>query len=739
MATDTLNMNTAGMPVPTSDAAPATQSAGTMAKADAPRVIPEWLGKEGPGAFVLDILRQPSVRKSLPFIVIFMLLLSVAVFFTSMKPTPYRPIVMMLSDADKQQAMEVLKAAEMKPELDAGTGQLSVPTTRYQEARMLLASKGLPKSEPSGMDNLKDMPAMTTSQFMEQVRYNNAMEQELAHTIEQIAGIRKARVHLAAPKQSVFVRDRAPTKASVIITRQPGRTVAPSNVQAIIQLVSASVPYLAPENVSVVDNYGSLMNEMLNEQPLGLTAQQLTQKQQMEDLYRQRLIQLLAPIVGESNVTAQVSMSLDFTQTEVTTEDFDSQDKGPKTRSELFVEDRNTLRDAIGIPGSLSNTPPTPANPQATTQTNADPLKGVSEKGVQVTARSTKNYELDRAVRHTKAAMGVITKIGVGVLLNERPLPPGAKVEKNPDGSTPTSVPYTQEEIDRLNQLVKGAVGFNGDRGDVVTVVATKFEPQIDPNAVPWYRDENYQTIVNAGVIGGIFLVVFFAVVRPMVRRLLAPEIDPKALADAAAQAASLQAQMAIDVATAESVAAKNAAESARQAHEGEMVRISEEAMRAAQESARLAEEARLAAEAKAAEDARLAAEAKAREAALLAEQQRLAEEARLAAEAAALAAAEKEAAEAAAAEEAAAHEAAAAAEGAEDGEQSAEDIEIEEGETLEEVKARMASLKPKKQQSISADLLRTANSYDDKVALIRMIVAEDSTRVAGVLKSLIQ
>ena len=164
-----------------------------------------------------------------------------------------------------------------------------------------------------------------------------------------------------------------------------------------------------------------------------------------------------------------------------------------------------------------------------------------------------------------------------------------------------------------MNQLVKGAVGFNGDRGDVVTVVATKFEPQIDPNAVPWYRDENYQTIVNAGVIGGIFLVVFFAVVRPMVRRLLAPEIDPKALADAAAQAASLQAQMAIDVATAESVAAKNAAESARQAHEGEMVRISEEAMRAAQESARLAEEARLAAEAKAAADAKAAAVIKAR------------------------------------------------------------------------------------------------------------------------------
>ena len=697
MATDTLNMNPMALSnAPGADAA----STGTAVKASATGGMAGWLNaKEGPGALVGDILRQPTVRKTLPFVVIFMLLLSVAVFFTSLKPTPYRPLVLMLSDADKQQAIEALKAAEFKPEVDANTGQISVPTSRFQEARMLLASKGLPRTEASGMENLKDMPAMTTSQFMEQVRYNNAMEQELARSIVQIGGIKTARVHLAAPKQSVFVRDRAPTKASVIITRLPGRTISSANVQAIIQLVASSVPYLAPENVSVVDNFGSLMNEMLVEQPLGLTSAQLTQKQQMEDLYRTRLIQLLAPIVGENNVSAQVSMALDFTQTEVTTEDFDSQDKGPKTRSELFVEDRNTLRDAIGIPGSLSNTPPTPTNPQSTTQTNADPLKGVSEKGVQVTARSTKNYELDRSVRHTKGAMGNITKIGVGVLINERPIPAGAKVEKAADGSTPTSIPYTPEEIERLNQLVKGAVGFSETRGDVVTVVATKFEPQIDPTAIPWYRDENYQVMVNAGVIGGIFLLVLLTVVRPMVRRLVTPPIDPAAVAAAAAEAASLEAKMAIDVATAESAAAQSSALAAKEAHESEIARISEEAMKAAAESARMAEEARMAFEAKVAADALAAEEA------------------------------------AKAKEQAHAAQMAQAAQASED---AGQEIEIQEGETLEEVKARMASLKPKK-QSISADLLNTANSYDDKVALIRMIVAEDSTRVAGVLKGLIQ
>ena len=230
-------------------------------------------------------------------------------------------------------------------------------------------------------------------------------------------------------------------------------------------------------------------------------------------------------------------------------------------------------------------------------------------------------------------------------------------------------------------------MGFNEARGDMVTVVATKFEPVIDPNAVPWYLDENNQILVNAGVIGGLFLLLLLTVVRPMVRRLTRPEIDPAALAAAAADAANEEARLAIEVATAEAAAAQATAKAAKEAHEIEVARMLEEAALAAAEAARLAEEARLAAEAK------VAAEAAVREALAAAGDQQAVD--------------------------------------------AAADIEIQDGESLEEVKARMAAMKPKK-QSISADLLNTANSYDDKVALIRMIVAEDSTRVAGVLKSLI-
>ncbi len=657
---------------------------GAVAKPFASQVMGDPMG------MLKDVIRQPSVKKMLPLVVIMLVVAAFGLASMSMKSPSYKALNLMLPEADKQIALEALKTADFKPEIDENTGQIMVPTTRYQEAKMLIASKGLPHSDMQGMEGLKDMPAMTTSQFMEQVRYNNAMEQELAKSISQIAGIKNARVHLAAPKQTVFVRDRVPTKASVVITRAPGKIVSAANVQAIIQLVSASVPYLAPENVSVVDNYGSLMNDMLLEAPLGMTAAQLQQKQQMEDLYRTRLIQLLAPIVGEANVSAQVSINLDFTQQETTTEDFDERDKGPKTRSELFVEDRNTFKDAIGIPGSLSNTPPNPPqNPSATPNTTADISKGLSEKGVQVTARSTKNYELDRAVRHTTNQMGTIQRMGVGVLINERPIPSGMKVEKPADGMPPqTTIPYTQEELDRLNQLVRGAVGFNNDRGDVVTVVSTHFEPPIDPDAVPWYKDEGVASIANSAGIAVLFALFLLLVVRPVVKRMTKPEIDPAELAKAALAAATAEA----------SVAEKMRAERIAQAEaEASAKAIAD---RAARESA--------IAEAKLAEEARRAAE----------ERAKIEAEMFLAREA-------QEERERQAAKEAA-------------GAENPDQIQMEEGETMDDLKAKMANMKPKK-QVIPADLLDTANTYDDKVALIRMIVSDNSTRVAGVLKNMIQ
>jgi len=574
-------------------------------------------GASGPLASIQQLMQQPSVKRAMPLILMGLAVLLFGIIYILINMPSYRPLMITMSEADQQTAMETLRTAEFKPVMDPATGQITVPSNKYHEARIFLASKGIPKTGNLGMDSLKDQSAMTTSQFMEQVRYTSAMEQELARTIMQIDSIQQARVHLAMPKQSVFVRDRTPPKASVIITPYAGRSVSQNQVQALVHLVASSVPLMTPENVAVVDNQGKLITESSTAATLGLTSAQSTHKQKMEDLYRLRVTQILAPIVGDNNVRSQVNMAMDFTQTEVTTEDFDTREKGPKTRSEALSEDKNSAIEAAGIPGTLSNTPP-PA-PSATTNSAASTPAGAGGGVGNTTARSTRNYELDRSVRHVKNATGTVDRLSVAVLINERAPTPGAKDDKGVAGpSTPN--PYTEEEITRMQNLVRGVVGFDEKRGDVVTVVQAKFEPEaVYDLSIPWYKDETMQTYIKSGLLGLMFLAFLMLVIRPAVLRMLGLLKTP----------------------------------------------------------------AELEAEALAVEEA--------------AKKQLMA-----------------------------------------DGELSPEDmnaIQLGEGETLEEIKAK---LKPKK-SSISMEMLDTANTYDDKVALVRMIVAEDTSRVASVLKKMIK
>ena len=565
---------------------------------------------------IQEMMQRPGVKKAMPLILMGLAVLLFAILYIWINIPSYRPLMINMSEADQQTAIEALKASEFKPVLDPNTGQITVPSKRYHEARIFLASKGLPKTGNVGVESLKDQSAMTTSQFMEQVRYTAAMEQELSRTITQIDSIQAARVHLAMPKQSVFVRDRTPPKASVVITPYPGRSVTQNQVQALVHLVASSVPLMTPENVAVIDNQGKLITDSSTAAALGLTSAQSQHKQKMEDVYRQRVMQILSPIVGDSNVRSQVNMSLDFTQTETTTEDFDTREKGPKTRSEALSEDKSTAPEAGGIPGALSNTPP-PA-PSATTNSAASTTAGAGATQGTSAARSTKNYELDRSVRHVKNATGTLERLSVAVLINER----APTVTKNDKGEVTDSKPnpYSDEEITRMQDLVRGVVGYDEKRGDVVTVIQAKFEPEpVYDLSIPWYKDESMQTYIKSGLLGVMFLAFLMLVIRPAVLRMLGLLKTP----------AELEA----------------------------------EATAAAEEEKKK----------------------------LLA-----------------------------------------------DGELSPEDmnaIQLGEGETLEEIKAK---LKPKK-SSISMEMLDTANTYDDKVALVRMIVAEDTSRVASVLKKMIK
>lgn len=607
---------TATAPVPGMAAPAATGGALTTTNpagmAEAPPAQTGLLAKlfavDGPFGPLRQVYEQPAVKKAVPFMLVALVLMFFASIYMAVNAPTYRSVTAGMSEADTQAAMEALKATDFKPKIDSGTGQITVPSQRYHEARIFLASKGIPKSPPTGLESLKEQSAMTTSQFMEQVRYVAALEQELARSILAIQAVQAARVHLAMPKQSAFVRDRTPPKASVVITPHPGRIMTPQQVQAIVNLVASSVPLLTTENISVVDNQGKLITESSELRPLGLTSAQAEHKSKMEELLRQRVNDLLAPIAGETNVRSQVNLALDFSQSETTTENFDNRDKGPKTRSEILAEERNSAREALGVPGALSNTPPPP--PSASTNTSVGGTPAAGDRSL-TSQRQTRNYELDRSVRHVRSATGTVERLTVAVVINERPPIVGAKNDKG-EAPEPQPNPYKPEELERMQNLVRSVVGYNEQRGDVVTVVAAKFEPEVLPDlSVPWYKDESIMSNLKSGLLGLAFLAFLLLVVRPAVMHAIKGDKE-------------------------------------------------------AQEAAALA-----------------------------------------------------------------------LAKPLPDGELTPDEInaiQLGEGETLEQLKAK---LKPKK-STISMEMLDTANSYDDKVALVRMIVAEDSSRVASVLKKMI-
>ncbi len=676
-------MNPGGMPPQLPPAAP--NGAGDGAAAALPIAtsgmpapgtqLPEALRGVSGGVSVFrewidGVLKQPSVRRALVPLTILLVLVIAAVSFQFTQTTPYRPIMPGMTENDKQAAIEALKAGDFKPKVDTSSGQITVPESRYHEARIFLAGQGIPKeAQPIGMESLKDKSSMTTSQFMEQVQYNTAIEQELARSIMQISTIKAARVHLALPKQSVFVRERATPKASVVVTPHSGRGVSTPQVKAIVHLVSSSVPYLTPQNVSVVDDQGNLMTEENQvDAAMGLTMAEMAHKQRTEETYRNRVTELLAPVVGEAAVQAQVNLTLDYTQVETTTEDFDDKDKGVKPRSEALTTERKFKLDPEGIPGAMSNSPPPDAD--LTKNTNTDEQKPATNEIV--TTKSTRNFEMDRSVRHVKNSLGNISRVTVAVVVAERPAPPPADGKPLPPGA-PTTIPYTAQELDRMLNLVRSAVGYSEARGDVVTVAPARFETLAPEPPKPWYENGDIQNFIKIGLAALVIIVFMLAVVRPLVKGPTINQIMPP-----------------VPTPTVEEIRALEQAKAA--------------------EEAKIAAEEKAAAEELAAEEARIAEE----EAALVAEE-----------EAAALAAEEEAA-------------ALAAAEGEGEVELAEGEIEMQEGETLEELKARMQAMKPKK-PTFTADMLDTANSYDDKVALIRMLVSQESGRVALVLKNMVK
>ena len=588
------------------------------------------------------ILNQPAVRKSAPAILVLVALVVFGAIYAWTQETPYRGVFPGMAEVDQQSALETLKAANFNPRIDAASGQLTVPAARYHEARILLASQGIPRTQGRGiLDSLKDHSAMTTSQFMEQARYSAAIEQELAKSITQIGTIQSARVHLAQTKQSPFAREQTPVKASVIVTPFSGRLVSTNQVQAIVHLVASSVPYLSAGDVSVVDNLGNLISKSSVEGPMGLTGVQAQHKQQTEETYRGRILQLLEPVVGEGNVRAQVDLVMNFTQVETATEDFDTRKEGSKTRSEVLAEERAAVLDPLGAPGALANT--APLESKSTSDTTSTEEK--KDSRATVNSKSTRNYELDKTVRHVKNSQGGIDRVSVAVVIKERA--PAVK-EKDKDASAPAAAApsgYSPEELERLSGLVKGVVGFSQTRGDVVNLMQAKFEPVAASGSGVWYENDMALSSIKVGLATLVLMVILLAVVRPVLKSYL-PQ-TPAAAPALPALPALAQAGQPGEAGAEASADAKTEGRSDKGAVEDEDEEHADE--------------------------------------------------------------------------------------------DEPDGMSMVEGESLEEFKARLKKSAAPKKSSISAEMLDTANSYDDKVALVRMLVSEDSGRVAAVLKNMIK
>jgi flagellar M-ring protein FliF len=451
--------------------------------------------------------------------------LGVAVVLWSQSPS-YSLLYGNLGEGGAQEVRDALQKAGVEYRVDENTGGLLVPSRKLHDVRMTLAAQGLPRGDGLGFELLQKDSALGTSRLVEQARHHRAMEGELARTIGTLSAVESARVHLAIPKQSVFVRKRVPPSASVVLKLHSGRSLDRSQVEAIVHLVASSVPELEADNVTVVDQKGKLLNGERRDGELKLTGTQFEYTRQLEEHYQQRIETLLEPITGPGAVRAQVSADVDFTQTEQTEERFNPD--RPALRSEQLSEDQNRLAAQQGVPGALSNQPPAnPTAPEKAAQ-NGAPADATAAT-TSVSRQSTRNFEIDKTVSHTRQAPAKLRRLSVAVVVDN-------VLQPATDDAEPVRRERTADEMERMAALVREAVGYNEQRGDSVRVVNAAFLPAEDIAPVEpgfWQQAWFWDVLRQVGGLALVALLVL-GVLRPTIKRLLAQAQQPGAASGAA-------------------------------------------------------------------------------------------------------------------------------------------------------------------------------------------------------------
>lgn len=431
----------------------------------------------------------------------------------------YAPLYSSMSGKDSAQAADALMSRNIDFKLDATSGNLLVDQTRLSEARLLLASQGLTGSNNAGMEMLQEDQGIGTSQFMENARYKHALEAELVRSVESIRAVDTARVHLAIPEQSIFIRNRTRPSASVMVKLYQGRILNAGQVEAIVQMIASSIPMLESTQVKVVDQFGRLLTED-EDAGMSQTTRQFEYSRKLEDNFVDRIINLLQPIVGQGNVNAQVAAQLDFSAVESTREAFDPE-RSVIRSEQISEEESRSLSQALGIPGALSNQPPAGGELDPADAAVADAAGGaaIGEDIPSNQNRSaTRNYEVDRIISHTSNPVGTIQRLSVAVVIDDK------RVTAD-DGSI-SKTPYSDAEIERFNNLVKETIGFDANRGDTVSVINASFlevEAPVVAEVPAWQSLLNEAWIVNLikQVLGAIgVILVYFIFLRPLMRSL---------------------------------------------------------------------------------------------------------------------------------------------------------------------------------------------------------------------------
>tara|TARA_R110002072_G_scaffold31735_18_gene97754 strand:- start:69950 stop:71710 length:1761 start_codon:yes stop_codon:yes gene_type:complete len=465
------------------------------------------------GFLGLPMLRQVGLLIGLASVITF----SVLIVMWSQTPD-YRPLYSNLEPSQASAIARVLEENGIQFTVEPETGMVLVPTSEIHDARMQVAAADVIATKDTGYLILDQEQELGTSQFMETARYQRAIEGELAKTISSLKTVKNARVLLAIPKQSVFVRDARKPSSSVFVELVNGRDLERPQVKSIMHLVANSIPEMSSDDVTVVDQNGNLLSDFEEDSGIGETEKQFQFSQKVEEDLLSKIDQILGPILGQTEFNAQVAADVDFTSVEQTQEMFNPD--LPAIRSEETMEETRAGGDEGGIPGALSNQPPA---------AGAAPEEAVGAEGeapLQINRQrkqATRNYELDRTISHTRHSVGKINRLTVAVVLDHRRI-------VNPESGEMQTVPWEDESLAKMNQLIRDAIGYSNIRGDRVTVMSEPFGKIDEVVLVPpgFWTESWFLTIVKQVMFGLLVVFLTFFVLRPVLNMLAGPSAEDR-------------------------------------------------------------------------------------------------------------------------------------------------------------------------------------------------------------------